>query len=293
MPPKSVWKVLPLRRKADPANTLQGMGVLHPIPDEYPTIMSRTAVFRFYEELNDFLPVRKQKQEISLEFEGSPSVKDAIECLGVPHTEVDMILVNGEAVGFSHLLSGNERIAVYPCFESLDISGVTGLRPRGLRQTRFILDVHLGKLARYLRLVGFDSVYEKDYDDREIARRSVSEKRILLTRDVGLLKYKDITHGYWLRSQQALIQLREVLERFDLYSSLCPFSRCMECNSLIEKISREEALEYIPPKTRTYFTDFYRCSGCRKIYWEGSHYDRMKHLVEEIRQTGNNHKHQD
>ncbi|HDJ33906.1 MAG TPA: twitching motility protein PilT [Bacteroidetes bacterium] len=244
--------------------------------------MSRQATFRFYEELNDFLPAMRKKKAFTHSFTGTPSVKDAIESLGVPHTEVDLILVNGRPVDFSSLLTGGEYISVYPCFESLDISGVTGLHDRGLRISRFILDVHLGKLARYLRLFGFDTVYEKDYDDREIARRSVEEKRILLTRDVGLLKHKDLTHGYWLRSQQPMTQLQEVLDHFDLYSQAKPFSRCMACNGIISPVSRQEVEEQIPPLTGKYVQAYSRCTRCGKIYWEGSHYERMRDTVARV-----------
>ncbi|MGC9470318.1 MAG: Mut7-C RNAse domain-containing protein [Bacteroidales bacterium] len=244
--------------------------------------MNRQATFRFYEELNDFLPDRRKKKAFTHSFTGTPSVKDTIESMGVPHTEVDLILVNGRPVDFSCLLTGGEYVSVYPCFESIDIKGVTGLRDRGLRISRFILDVHLGKLARYLRLFGFDTVYEKDYDDREIAERSVKEKRILLTRDVGLLKHKNLTHGYWLRSQQPMTQLKEVLDHFDLYSQAKPFSRCMACNGTIAAVRRQEVEEQIPPLTGKYVQAYSRCTRCGKIYWEGSHYVRMKETVARI-----------
>src|SRR3989338_9144205 len=116
--------------------------------------MSR-AHFRFYEELNDFLPPERRKTTFTREFRNRASVKDMIEALGVPHTEVDLILVNGASVDFSYLVQDGDRISVYPMFESFDIRPLVHLRPRPLREPKFVLDTHLGKLAVYLRLLGF------------------------------------------------------------------------------------------------------------------------------------------
>lgn len=237
------------------------------------------AEFRFYEELNDFLPPEKRKRSFRYSFRGTPSVKDAIEALGVPHTEVDLILVNGESVGFDYLLKGGERVAVYPAFESLDISSLTRLRPQPLRRPRFVLDVHLGKLARLLRMLGFDTLYRNDYSDPEIIYISLREKRIILTRDRALLKHRAITHGYWVRSTHPREQLQEVLHRFDLFSRIRPFHRCMVCNGLIEEVSKSEVLDQLEPKTRRYYDEFYRCTGCGKIYWKGSHYTGMVEYI--------------
>jgi len=242
--------------------------------------MSRSASFRFYEELNDFLPESKRKVSFPYEFEGRPSVKDAIEAIGVPHTEVDLILVNGVSVDFSYNLVNGDAVSVYPVFESLDISNVTHLREKPLREPRFILDVHLGKLSKFLRMLGFDTLYENDYDDPDIVRIAADKKRIILTRDVGLLKNGAVTHGCWIRSTGTFEQLREVITRFDLLGVIDPFSRCMECNGLIEAVSKEEILDRLKPNTRRYFDEFYRCSSCGKIYWKGSHYERMKEFVE-------------
>ena len=244
--------------------------------------MSKQAIFRFYEELNDFLPRERRKREIQYSFEGNPSVKDAIESLGVPHPEVDLILVNGEAVSFTYRIEENDCISVYPQFETLNITGLTGLRDRALRISRFILDVHLGKLARYLRALGFDTAYDREYEDREIAERSVKEGRILLTRDVGLLKHRNLTRAYWLRSQYPMKQLREIMLRFDLFSQMKPFSRCIACNGSIFEVNKKDVADQLQVKTRKYYDVFYRCSECGKIYWQGSHYERMKTFVDSL-----------
>jgi uncharacterized protein with PIN domain len=238
-----------------------------------------SAYLRFYEELNEFLPPERRMQELEYSFYGTPSVKDAIEALGVPHVEVDLILVNGISVGFSERLRNGDRVSVYPVFEVFDITLVTHLRPRPLRELRFILDVHLGRLAKYLRLCGFDTLFSKYYDDREIIDVAVKEKRIILTRDKQLLKDRRVTHGYWIRSQDYREQLAEVFIRFDFTDRLEMFSRCLSCNTLLEEVSKEEIRDRLLADTSRYFSRFTRCPQCDRIYWEGSHYDNMKRIV--------------
>lgn len=234
------------------------------------------AQFRFYEELNDFLPVDKRKRQILYAFNRNPSVKDAIESFGIPHPEVDLIIANGESVGFDYHVRNNDLISVYPVFESIDISPIVKLRESPLRNPAFILDVHLGKLARLMRMLGFDVMYRNDYDDPEIIRISVREKRIILTRDRKLLHAKIVTHGYCLRSQIPLRQIEEVLERFDLYHQTKPFSKCLACGGNITKVSKQDIIDLLEPKTKLYYDTFYQCENCRKIYWEGSHFGGLR-----------------
>ncbi len=241
--------------------------------------MPKRAEFRFYEELNDFLPAARRKVAFGYEFEGTPAVVDLVEASGVPHTEVDLILVNGASVGFEHRLTGGERVAVYPVFERLDISPLNHLRPEPLREPRFVLDVHLGRLARYVRLLGFDALYETDYADAHIAAISRDEGRIVLTRDKGLLKRGAVTRGYWLRQIAPREQLEEVVRVLDLKGKFKPFTRCMECNGALEVVAKEAVAERLPPKIRADFEEFGRCTGCDKVYWAGSHYDRMRELI--------------
>jgi len=246
-------------------------------------MMSKSAVFRFYEELNDFLPKEKKKVGFFYPFEGNPSVKDAIEAIGIPHVEVDLILVNGKPVDFKFILRNKDSVSVYPVFEKLDISGVSHLRKKPLRKTKFILDVHLGKLAKYLRMLGFDTIYQNNYKDPEIVEKALSGHRIILTRDIGILKIKKVTHGYWIRSQKPKEQLIEVIEHFDLYKSFTPFNRCIECNSKLRKVRKVTILHRLEPNTEKFFNSFFQCSNCRKIFWEGSHYERMTKFIEEVR----------
>ncbi len=238
--------------------------------------------FRFYEELNDFLPPDRRKVAFDYAFNGTPSVKDSIEAIGVPHPEVDLILVDDVSVGFDHLLHGGERVAVYPMFERVDISTLTHLRPNPLREPRFVLDVHLGKLARYLRLLGFDTIYDRDYDDATIAAISRKERRLLLTRDKGLLKRKEVTRGYWLRNFQPRLQIAEVVEAFDLQRVVRVFSRCMVCNHTLETVAEASVRDALPAGLRGQFEQVSRCAGCGRLYWPGSHYDRLVELVRSL-----------
>lgn len=241
-----------------------------------------TAFFRFYEELNDFLPSAKKKKMFSYKFTGNPSIKDAIEAVGVPHVEVDMILVNSKSVGFEYKLQSNDYISVYPVFECLDISNMTLLRDKPLRNLKFIADVHLGKLVKLIRLCGFDTHYRKDINDKDIITLALSEARIILTRDKGLLKNKQVTHGYWVRSQNPDKQLTEIINRFDLKDQMNLFTRCMECNGILSGVPKEDILDRLLPETRKYYHDFKICHDCKRIYWEGSHYDRMRIHLEEL-----------
>lgn len=213
------------------------------------------------------------------------SVKDMIESFGVPHTEIDLILVNRKSVGFDYLINDGDDISVYPVFESLDISGVQHLRPKPLRKPKFVADVHLGRLARYMRMTGLDVLYNNKYDDEEIVKISAGERRAILTKDRGILKRNDVTHGYWVRSTKVKEQLREVISRFDLNKELKEFSRCIECNTKLKKISKGKIIDELPPKVAAWHNEFFCCPSCNKIYWKGSHYQRMLSAIEEVKES--------
>jgi hypothetical protein len=244
------------------------------------------AEFRFYAELNDFLPVARRKRSFEHRFAPSTAVKDAVEALGVPHTEIDVILVDGRSVGFDHRLRGGERVAVYPVFERLDVTPVQRLRPQPLRVTRFVLDVHLGTLARYLRLLGFDAAWRNDYADDTIVDLAERERRIVLTRDRGILRRSRVTHGYWLRSIEPDAQLEEVVRALDLGRQLKPYTRCLECNGPIESLAREEAAGVVPPRALAAADAFSRCAACGRVYWAGSHQARLDALVARAASAG-------
>ena len=242
---------------------------------------------RFYEELNDFLKKEYKKTDIDFLFEGRRSVKDLIESFGVPHVEVDLVLANGASVDFSYIVGDGDRISVYPVFESLSIGAVTRLRPVPLRNPRFILDVHLQKLARRLRLLGFDVDYLPVRDDAELSEVSDRENRILHTRDRQLLMRKNISRGMYVRNTDPEKQILEILNRLDLWDRCRPFSRCIECNGDIGRLEiQSEAAAgiagRIPPGVRSWCGEYYYCRNCERIYWKGSHYVKLQKMVDGI-----------
>jgi uncharacterized protein with PIN domain len=237
---------------------------------------------RFYAELNDFLLDNRKHKRFEIALNRRTSVKDLIESLGVPHTEVEIILANGRSVDFSYIVKTRDDLSVYPMFESVDVTPLLKLRQTPLRETRFVLDCHLGRLARYLRQFGFDTLYRNDYTDDELAETAAREHRILLTRDRTLLKRSIITHGYFIRECDPRKQLDEVIRRFDLKSQITPFGRCTRCNGLVERVDKATIEHRLEPKTRLYFDDFWQCSSCNQIYWEGSHVKHMMALTDEV-----------
>lgn len=251
--------------------------------DRPPQPASLHAEFRFYEELNDFLPKARRKRSFVHRFAAHQSIKDIIESLGVPHAEVELILIDGASVGFEQRPRDGSRVAVYPMFEALDISPMVRLPGRPLRRPTFILDVHLGKLARQLRLLGLDCLWRNDYDDPEIVALAADEHRCILTRDRRLLFARAVTHGYCLRSSDPQAQLLEVLQRFDLGNQLKPFSRCARCNGAIAAVEKSAVRERLWPKTARHYERFYQCGDCGQVYWEGPHLPRLRQLIARAR----------
>jgi uncharacterized protein with PIN domain len=243
-------------------------------------MVPKKAFFRFYAELNDFLARENKFKTFAYPFQGRPTVKDAIEACGVPHPEVEIILLNGKSVDFGYILRDGDSVSVYPVFESLDISPLLKLREKPLRKSKFIVDVNLGKLVRNLRMLGFDVYYRQQLPDKEIIRISLAEKRIILTRDQDLLKNAVVRHGYWVRSTDPHKQTKEIFRRFNLKSQVKAFSRCMKCNGLIKPVQKEKISDRIPEKTAAYMTAFWQCADCGQVYWQGSHYDKMQKQIE-------------
>ncbi|MGD2102992.1 MAG: Mut7-C RNAse domain-containing protein [Acidimicrobiia bacterium] len=247
--------------------------------------MVHQASLRFYAELRDFLADDQRSGEVTRGFEVSGSVKDMIEACGVPHTEVDLILANGRSVGFSYLVKDGDRISVFPQFESFDISPIVEVRPEPLREVRFVADNHLGRLARLLRLLGVDTSYGREWEDRELVGMSVSEHRILLARDVQLLKNGSLTHGYYVRATDPREQLIEVVRRFHLSGLTTPFSRCMACNGVLAPVAKEDVAHRLSPETRAHVDDFVVCTVCDQVYWEGAHHPELLRIVASARQA--------
>jgi uncharacterized protein with PIN domain len=210
------------------------------------------------------------------------SVKDTIEACGIPHTEVDLILIDGRPVTFGAILTQDVEVDVYPPNETRSL-----LFPEDRLQVanieKFVADGHLGKLVRDLRLLGIDVVYDRDAEDRQLAKAATDENRALLTRDRRLLMHAAVRHGYYLRSQNPLQQTVEVLRRFDLAPGLAPFSRCLRCNALLEPAQKKKIIGQLEPLTKIYYDQFWRCPGCNQVYWSGSHFEKLQKRIAAIR----------
>jgi uncharacterized protein len=244
----------------------------------------KKATFNFSPDLVVFLDPSRRQNPFEYEFNGPQSVKHLIEAAGVPHTEVSQIHVNGASAGFETQVQDGDQVEIFSFLSDLvNLS----LRASGFRERsnpRFILDNHLGKLASYLRMLGFNCLYRNTFQDDELAQLSQERDRILLTRDHRLLMRKTVTQGYWLRSQDPDKQLKEVLARYELGGLVKPFQRCMRCNGLLELVSKESIIHRLLPLTIRYFDEFRLCPACGQIYWPGSHYTKMLAFIEQITQ---------
>lgn len=246
-----------------------------------------TATFRFYEELNDFLAPGRRGLAFDCRCARAATTKHMIEALGVPHTEVELVLVNGVSAGFERLLQDGDRVAVYPKFESFDVSPLLRVRERPLRTLRFVADAHLGGLARLLRMAGFDTLYDNHFDDSEIVALAVRDGRIILTRDRELLKRREVNHGCYVRALKSTQQLREIVARLDLAGSMRPFTLCLHCNAPLRTIAKELVLQQLPPSVRLLQQRFSTCDLCHRVFWEGSHWQRMRAQLRETVAGGN------
>ena len=242
--------------------------------------MQQKASYIFYEELNDFLSKKNRNKTIEHHFNNSTIVKDSIEALGVPHPEIAVIKANGNTVSFDYKVKEIDKIEVYPHFHQTEIQPIIPLTPN--TKPKFILDVHLGGLARYLRMAGFDALYNnEDWGDKYIADTGGEEDRIVLSRDIGLLKRSSVIYGYFVRNKESYEQFKEIVNRYSLKKHFSPFSRCIKCNSKITTITKKEIIHLLANGTKEEHDEFWQCNGCQQIYWKGTHYKRMVELMEE------------
>ncbi|TWI54847.1 hypothetical protein IQ22_01750 [Pseudomonas duriflava] len=239
------------------------------------------ATFRFYAGLNRFLPSARRQCTFSAPFAEQSTVKHMIEALGAPHTEVDLILVNDKPVGFDHPIQPNDRVAVYPAFHGLALGENARLRPPPA-VLHFVADAHMGALARLLRLAGFDTLYYPNISDDEIARYCETEQRIALTRDRELLKRSVIVHACYIRSNKPERQLQEVFERYELATHVEPFSRCLVCNGRLYPVDKLAVLHRLPPKVQEQHERFLQCTGCERVYWEGTHWASLRSQLDAL-----------
>jgi uncharacterized protein len=240
------------------------------------------AEFRFYGALNDFLPAFRRRRTLVHRFADRPAVKDGIEALGVPHPEVALLTVNGTIAPFEHRICDGDRVAVYPTFRRLDVPAASLASPPPAGVPRFVLDVHLRRLALHLRLLGLDALWREDADDPELAATSAAEGRILLTRDLGLLKRAVVRHGAFVRATSPPEQLHEIADRFSLEQHARPFTRCMRCNGDIRDADPEEVRGLLEEGTRSSHDVFRLCTGCGRAYWRGAHFGRLCRLVRSV-----------
>jgi uncharacterized protein len=240
---------------------------------------------RFWGSLNDFLKRADRNTPVHYRIREGAAVKDVIEALGVPHPEVDLIVIRGHAVSWGYLVQHGDDIEVFPVGAAHRPPMFAHLSIRPVPAPRFVLDQHLGTLARYLRMLGFDSWYRNDYHDEELAHIAGTTERILLTRDRGLLKRGAVLHGYYVRTTDPRAQIAEVLERFGLHDMRVPFGRCTRCNGELAVVSKAEIVDKLPPKTRVEFDEFRRCTECGQVYWAGSHFDAMRRFMDTLTPT--------
>jgi uncharacterized protein len=237
---------------------------------------------RLYGDLTAIIPGNRHRSIIDRKIPEPTSVKDLIEACGVPHTEIDLILVDSHPVDFSFLINKDTQISVYPVFYELDIPENVRLQKRSISIPRFLADVNLGKLARYLRMAGFDTAYSNNVDDDDLILQMQNEKRVLLTRDHKLLMHNAVKTGFWPRSDHPAEQFKEVVTRFDLFDEVNPFSRCINCNGVLKNVSKKDVIDQLEPLTRKHFNRFSQCPDCEQIYWAGSHRDRLDPILQKI-----------
>ena len=235
----------------------------------------------FHRDLDFFLGSKSRGRIVRRILREKTSIKDVIESCGVPHPEVDAILVNGQAVGFDHTLLKDATVDVFPVAHHDTVSTDKHLQHSGIES--FVVDGHLGRLTRNLRLLGFDVAYDQRADDRQLLEIMARENRALLTRDKRLLMHSIVQHGYFPRSQSAEEQTIEVIRRFALLELIAPFTRCSRCNAPLEDAAKADILERLEPLTKLYYQKFRLCPGCGQIYWSGSHFAKLQKRIETLR----------
>ncbi len=228
------------------------------------------AQFRFYAELNDFLAPWRRWRDSACECAPHASVKHMVEALGVPHTEVGLVLCNGQPCSLAHRpLADGDRLSVYPPMPRLQVPAAGDASPR------LAADAHLGRLARHLRFAGYDTLWHEHGSDAELAALARDQGRIVLTRDRALLMHRDVVRGCYLRPTEPWDQMAELARRLPLDLRARRPARCLVCNAMPVEVDRQAVLAELPPRTRQSFDRFWRCPGCARVFWRGSHWQRM------------------
>lgn len=242
----------------------------------------KKAILTAIGSLQDFPAPSGTQDSIEVSFELQPSVKDAIEAEGIPHTAIFGVTINGKQQGLDYNLRDGDEIVAYP-FEEVNH---TKLDPIFSAPEAFICDVHLGKLTKTLRLLGFDTLFDNQWDDEKIIRQSNRQRRMILTRDLELLKNGSTQYGYWVRSTDPDRQIEELFQRFFLSDNIDPFTRCMKCNGFLNKVPLDQVSDRVPPKVKQWHSDYRQCESCGQVYWQGSHYEKLKKKVNQLKKEG-------
>jgi uncharacterized protein with PIN domain len=239
-----------------------------------------TVIFRFYGELNEFLAPARRQRAFACPCAQNATAKHMIEALGVPHTEVALILVDGVPASFDRLLGDGERVAIYPRFAAFDVENLACLRAPLPPVRRFVADAHLGGLARLLRMAGFDTLYDNNIGDAVLAAIAIGDERIALTRDRELLKRRGIVHGRYVHALKPAKQLVEIVDRFGLARRAAPFTLCLHCNAPLRAVAKTLVEGQLPASVRAHHHEFSMCAVCQRVYWKGSHWQRMSALLD-------------
>ena len=256
------------------------LSTLTPTRESQINVNAFTVRLRFHGDLDFFLGSNAGDTVVERRLAEKASIKDVIEACGVPHPEVDLILVDQQTVGFNHTLGNDARVEVFPVQKRDTHRTEKRLQALGIK--RFVADGHLGGLTRNLRLLGFDVAYGQTAHDKELLEMMTRENRALLTRDRRLLMHSIVQHGYYPRSQNTDQQTIEVVRRFDLLESIASFTRCLRCNALLKETAKAEIIDKLEPLTKIYYEQFRRCPDCKQIYWSGSHFPKLQKRIEEI-----------
>jgi uncharacterized protein len=244
--------------------------------------MKIEVIIRFYEELNRLLSPYLQKKDFTFQIESKTSIQQLLDKLNIPLSIIDLILVNGVSAGLKCQLNDGDRISIYPVFETFNIAPLSLLHVKPLRRLRFICDDHLGKLAKYMRALGFDVLYNNNFQNHQVIDTSIEQKRIILTKDKLLIKNHRITRAYLVKESDSRKQLSEIVLYFDLFGCIDPLSRCLRCNNCVQPATKESIKNYVPASILNMHDCFKQCDSCKRIYWMGSHYDSMMNWIGRI-----------
>jgi uncharacterized protein len=220
--------------------------------------------------------LRGNGENLEVESREKRSVKDLVQSLGIPHTEVGFVRIDTQYSDLSYILQDSAGVEIFPVSSPVSLPGVP----------RFICDTHLWKLARRLRLLGFNTLFNPEWDDLQLADISLKDNLILLTRDRGLLMRKTVKTGLLIRDSDPEKQVIETFCRFGIKQDIRPFSRCMICNGILDPVDTNSAyfwdtlIPKIPPNVLKWSREFHVCLSCEKVYWKGTHYEKLTRLLD-------------